>query len=102
MQLLREACHRRKDIDIDVVAILNDTTGTLMACAFKENSCLVWPLDSAIMNLQAGIIVGTGTNACYMEKLSRIGKLQEEFPAEGDGLPDEASDLCHRELYAYR
>ncbi|KIH47652.1 hypothetical protein ANCDUO_22284, partial [Ancylostoma duodenale] len=27
------------DIDIDVVAVLNDTVGTLMACAFKENSC---------------------------------------------------------------
>ncbi|VDP38291.1 unnamed protein product [Heligmosomoides polygyrus] len=73
--LLREACGRRKDIDIDVVAVLNDTVGTLMACAFKENSC------------QVGVIVGTGTNACYMEKLSRIGKLEGEL--EGDNLPDE-------------
>ncbi|EYC37231.1 hypothetical protein Y032_0813g2479 [Ancylostoma ceylanicum] len=63
------------DIDIDVVAVLNDTVGTLMACAFKENSC------------QIGIIVGTGTNACYMEKLSRIGKLGDE--CDGDNLPDE-------------
>ncbi|KIH66276.1 Hexokinase [Ancylostoma duodenale] len=64
-----------QDIDIDVVAVLNDTVGTLMACAFKENSC------------QIGIIVGTGTNACYMEKLSRIGKLGNE--CDGDNLPDE-------------
>ncbi|KIH44451.1 Hexokinase, partial [Ancylostoma duodenale] len=63
------------DIDIDVVAVLNDTVGTLMACAFKENSC------------QIGIIVGTGTNACYMEKLSRIEKLGNE--CDGDHLPDE-------------
>ncbi|XGW22865.1 hypothetical protein V3C99_005245 [Haemonchus contortus] len=73
--LLREACKRRNDIDIDVVAVLNDTVGTLMACAFKENSC------------QIGVIVGTGTNACYMEKLSRIGKLEGEMPE--DNLPDE-------------
>ncbi|PIC53021.1 hypothetical protein B9Z55_000289 [Caenorhabditis nigoni] len=61
--LLRDACHRRKDIDIDVVALLNDTVGTLMACAFQENTC------------QIGVIVGTGTNACYMERLDRIPKL---------------------------
>ncbi|KAL6732132.1 hypothetical protein Aduo_002925 [Ancylostoma duodenale] len=73
--MLREACKRRDDIDIDVVAVLNDTVGTLMACAFKENSC------------QIGIIVGTGTNACYMEKLSRIGKLGNE--CDDDNLPDE-------------
>ncbi|KHN84859.1 Hexokinase-2 [Toxocara canis] len=74
--LLREACQRRKDIDIDVVAVLNDTVGTLMACAFKENSC------------QVGIIVGTGTNACYMEKISNCPKLEDEH-LEDDGLPDE-------------
>ncbi|KAF1769587.1 hypothetical protein GCK72_001404 [Caenorhabditis remanei] len=61
--MLRDACHRRKDIDIDVVALLNDTVGTLMACAFQENTC------------QIGVIVGTGTNACYMERLDRIPKL---------------------------
>ncbi|CAJ0927278.1 unnamed protein product, partial [Mesorhabditis belari] len=76
VDLLRRACHRRGDIDIDVVAVLNDTTGTLMACAFKENSC------------QVGVIVGTGTNACYMEKLTRCGKLETELDPT-DGLPDE-------------
>ncbi|CAJ0596275.1 unnamed protein product [Cylicocyclus nassatus] len=75
VSMLRDACKRREDIDIDVVAVLNDTVGTLMACAFKENSC------------QVGIIVGTGTNACYMEKLSRIEKLCGE--CDNDGLPDE-------------
>ncbi|MFH4981251.1 hypothetical protein AB6A40_007960, partial [Gnathostoma spinigerum] len=39
VQLLREAIARRGDIDVDVVAFLNDTVGTQMACAFKENSC---------------------------------------------------------------
>ncbi|KHJ96589.1 Hexokinase [Oesophagostomum dentatum] len=75
VKLLRKACKKRSDVDIDVVAILNDTVGTLMACAFKENSC------------QIGVIVGTGTNACYMEKLSKVEKMRGEW--ERDGLPDE-------------
>ncbi|CAJ0575391.1 unnamed protein product, partial [Mesorhabditis spiculigera] len=74
VDLLRSACQRRGDIDIDVVAILNDTTGTLMACAFLENSC------------QVGIIVGTGTNACYMEKLSRCCKLEGEMELNDDEM----------------
>ncbi|KAM3720663.1 Hexokinase-2 [Dirofilaria immitis] len=74
--LLREACQRRKDIDIDVVAVLNDTVGTLMACAFKENTC------------QIGVIVGTGSNACYMEKIKNCDKLKD-MHLEEDGMPDE-------------
>uniref|UniRef100_A0AC34PZC6 Phosphotransferase n=1 Tax=Panagrolaimus sp. JU765 TaxID=591449 RepID=A0AC34PZC6_9BILA len=75
--MLREACARRGDIDIDVVAVLNDTTGTMMACAFKENSCNI------------GVICGTGSNACYMEKLDRIKKMEGEIDPAHDGLPDE-------------
>ncbi|XP_011254736.1 hexokinase type 2 isoform X5 [Camponotus floridanus] len=54
--LLEEAISRRKDVKIDVCAILNDTTGTLMSCAFKNQNCRI------------GLIVGTGFNACYVEK----------------------------------
>ncbi len=75
-----------QDIDIDVVAVLNDTTGTLMACAFKENTC------------QVGVIVGTGTNACYMEKISRCEKMHG-FIKHEEGDPDEVGsvhrDQCH-------
>ncbi|KAI1718064.1 hexokinase domain-containing protein [Ditylenchus destructor] len=77
VQLLREACQRRGDIDIDVVAVLNDTTGTMMACAFQENSCNI------------GVICGTGSNACYMEKINKIEKIKGEINHEEDGLPDE-------------
>ncbi|EYC37234.1 hypothetical protein Y032_0813g2481 [Ancylostoma ceylanicum] len=73
--MLKEACNRRNDLDIDFVALLNDTVGTLMACAFKENTC------------QIGVIIGNGTNACYMEQLDRAPKLQAELA--DDGLPDE-------------
>jgi len=42
------------------VAIVNDTTGTLMACAHKNPLCM------------AGLIFGTGSNACYVEKLKNV------------------------------
>ncbi|XP_054722126.1 hexokinase-2-like [Uloborus diversus] len=60
VQLLREAVKRRGNVDIDCVAIVNDTTGTLMSCAHKNKDCRV------------GLIVGTGTNACYMERLENV------------------------------
>ncbi|XP_017780519.1 PREDICTED: hexokinase type 2 isoform X4 [Nicrophorus vespilloides] len=56
VQLLKDAIARRGDIQITVCAILNDTTGTLMSCAWKNHDCKI------------GLIVGTGTNACYVEK----------------------------------
>ncbi|VDM46907.1 unnamed protein product [Toxocara canis] len=76
VQLLREACERRNDIDVDVVAVLNDTVGTLLACAFKENTC------------EIGVILGTGTNACYMEQLSKCPKLKK-YSFEKDRYPKE-------------
>jgi len=77
VRLLREACLRRGDIDIDVVGILNDTTGTMMSCAFQESTCNI------------GVICGTGSNACYMELLDRIPKLAVRIDYNDDGLPPE-------------
>jgi len=57
VQLLKDALSRRNDVQIDVCAVLNDTTGTLMSCAWKNFNCKV------------GLIVGTGSNACYVEKV---------------------------------
>ncbi|VDN22807.1 unnamed protein product [Gongylonema pulchrum] len=76
VEFLRSACARRKDIDVDVAALLNDTVGTLMACAFKENTC------------QIGVILGTGTNACYMEKLSNCPKFKK-YKFDEDRYPKE-------------
>lgn len=50
---------------IDVVAVINDTTGTLVACANTHKDCRI------------GLIVGTGYNACYIERLDRC----EKWPA---------------------
>lgn len=58
--LLQQAIKRRGDINVECVAILNDTVGCLMSCAFTDHST------------EVGVILGTGTNACYMEKLQRV------------------------------
>ncbi|VVC35408.1 Hypothetical protein CINCED_3A007830 [Cinara cedri] len=57
VKLLKDAIKRRKDVEIDVCGILNDTTGTIMSCAWKNP------------NTKIGLIVGTGCNACYVEKV---------------------------------
>ena len=60
--LLRQAIKKRGDIRVDVAAILNDTTGCLMSCAWKNPKCRI------------GLIIGTGTNACYLEDLNKVHK----------------------------
>ncbi|XP_001380610.1 hexokinase-1 isoform X2 [Monodelphis domestica] len=58
--LLRDAIKRRGEFDLDVVALVNDTVGTMMTCAYEERTC------------EVGLIVGTGSNACYMEEMKNI------------------------------
>ncbi|CAG7819509.1 unnamed protein product [Allacma fusca] len=67
VRLLKEAICRRGDVEIDVCAVLNDTTGTLMSCAWLNPNCRV------------GLIVGTGTNACYVEKLENVGLWDSDY-----------------------
>lgn len=64
VQLLAKAIKKRQDVDIDVVALLNDTVGTLMALGYTDQKC------------QIGVIVGTGSNACYLERIDRCPKLE--------------------------
>ncbi|KAL9544892.1 hypothetical protein MBANPS3_007396 [Mucor bainieri] len=52
----------RKNIHVNIAALVNDTVGTLMANAYRH------PATSM------GIILGTGTNAAYYEKLKNIKK----------------------------
>lgn len=54
---------------MDVVALVNDTTGTQMALGLSDPDCFV------------GLILGTGTNACYMERMDKVPK----FPADERG-----------------
>ncbi len=65
--LLRAALRRRGLEHIHVVALANDTVGTLMAASYADPAC------------DMGVILGTGTNACYPEKTERLRK----YPAAG-------------------
>jgi hexokinase len=67
IMLLNEALRRKNIHCINVVALANDTVGTLVAKSYADPAC------------DLGVILGTGTNACYLEKLSNIQKL---------GIPD--------------
>lgn len=51
---------------IDIVALVNDTTGSMLTVAIKDPECHV------------GLILGTGTNACYMESLDAIPKFNSD------------------------
>lgn len=65
--LLKEATCRRKEFDLSFVAVVNDTVGTMMTCGYEDPKC------------EVGLIVGTGTNVCYMEEMQNIERV------EGDG-----------------
>ncbi|KAI9313434.1 hexokinase-domain-containing protein [Dichotomocladium elegans] len=59
--LLQEAFDRR-GVSVNIAALVNDTVGTLMAHAYQHPDTTM------------GVIMGTGTNACYYEKIENITK----------------------------
>ncbi|KAF1399449.1 Hexokinase-1, partial [Spheniscus mendiculus] len=60
VRLLNRAIKKRGDYDADIMAVVNDTVGTMMTCGFDDQRC------------EVGLIIGTGTNACYMEEMRHI------------------------------
>lgn len=84
VELLREAIERRPDLEIEVMAVLNDTTGTLISCAYKNRECRV------------GLIVGTGTNACYMENVDNVHSMHQVGGANG------SSDQLYNDIWRWQ
>ncbi|XP_068617130.1 hexokinase-2 [Brachionichthys hirsutus] len=87
--LLKDAVRRRKEFDLNFVAVVNDTVGTMMTCGYEDPKC------------EVGLIVGTGTNACYMEEMRNIELVEGddgcmcvnmEWGAFGDN--GELDDFC--------
>ncbi|KAK2582740.1 hypothetical protein KPH14_005009 [Odynerus spinipes] len=76
VQLLRDAIARRGDTKVKVVAILNDTTGTLVQGATVDH-------DTTI-----GLILGTGSNACYLERADRVEHWEPERHGEREVVID--------------
>jgi hexokinase len=60
--LLLEESLKRKGLKIKVTALVNDTVGTLVTHAYKDPQTYV------------SVILGTGSNAAYVEKASEIPK----------------------------
>ncbi|KAM4637101.1 LOW QUALITY PROTEIN: hexokinase HKDC1-like [Discoglossus pictus] len=60
VDMLRDAIKRRNEFDLDIVAIVNDTVGTMMTCGYEDPDC------------EIGLIAGTGSNVCYMEEMKNI------------------------------
>ncbi|XP_014768076.1 hexokinase HKDC1 [Octopus bimaculoides] len=61
-----EDCLKRKNIPVDLVAIISDVTAALVAGHYLDKqSCI-------------GLILGTGCNVCYIENVKSIEKWQSE------------------------
>jgi len=60
VSLLRAALSKAGVTNVCVVAVVNDTTGTLVAGAAQDPTCCL------------GLILGTGTNASYLEQSERV------------------------------
>lgn len=63
VKLMNEALKRKKIGNIKITALINDTVGTLAAKRYSDSNC------------DLGVIFGTGTNACYPEKIAKIKKM---------------------------
>ncbi|KAK7109954.1 hexokinase-like isoform X2 [Littorina saxatilis] len=72
--LLHEAITRRGDLNVECLAVINDTVGALMSCAHTDRKCAV------------GIILGTGSNACYIEKLEKVEMAEGNEPGPPEML----------------
>ncbi|KAK6430316.1 hexokinase, partial [Oleoguttula sp. CCFEE 5521] len=58
-----EAALEERGVPIKLTALINDTTGTLIASAYTDSE------------MKIGCIFGTGCNAAYMETCGNVGKL---------------------------
>ncbi|KAI8906034.1 hypothetical protein EDD86DRAFT_277427 [Gorgonomyces haynaldii] len=65
---LLEQAIQKKNLNIQVTALVNDTVGTLVTNAYKDPQTHV------------AVILGTGTNAAYVEKTSAIQKWKSKSP----------------------
>lgn len=61
----------RLGLDMRVSALVNDTVGTLAGARYWDDDVMV------------AVILGTGTNACYVERVDAIPKLQDHVSSSG-------------------
>ncbi|GFU54676.1 hexokinase-1 [Nephila pilipes] len=74
--MLKHAFSKQKGVNVDVVAIIDDVTGTMMMGSYLDKR-------SAI-----GMILGTGCNAAYFERVERIVKWEGKHPGIDEVIID--------------
>ncbi|KAI5079288.1 hypothetical protein GOP47_0004767 [Adiantum capillus-veneris] len=74
VQALNEAMEKR-GLDMVVTALVNDTVGTLAVASLATQK-----QDDEVM---ISVILGTGTNACYVESIDAIPKWEGPKPSSG-------------------
>ncbi|KAM0868894.1 hypothetical protein ACQ4PT_041016 [Festuca glaucescens] len=62
----------KQGVNMRVSALINDTVGTLAADSYNDEDVVI------------GVILGTGSNAAYVEKANAIPKLNGELPESGN------------------
>ncbi|RXM96855.1 Hexokinase-2 [Acipenser ruthenus] len=93
ISLLNAAISKREDFNIGYAVLVNDVVATMMSCAYHD------------LSSEIGLIVGDGTNACYMEELCNEEGVKEsvcintEWAAFGDdGVLDDFRTNIDKEL----
>lgn len=74
--MLESALHK-KGLPIRVTALINDTTGTLVASNYVDPQT------------KMGLIFGTGCNAAYYDRIGNIPKLEGLLPDDANISPDD-------------
>ncbi|MDD5495867.1 MAG: hypothetical protein PHP46_02045 [Candidatus Omnitrophica bacterium] len=72
VELFNDALRKNGIGNVTVTALANDTVGTLATRSYEDPDCDV------------GIIIGTGTNACYPERMSNIRKWKDPQPKSNE------------------
>jgi hexokinase len=70
-KMLQEAL-KRQNLQIHVSAIVNDTVGALISHSYVDPSTFI------------GVILGTGSNAAYVERIGQIPKWKAAPPSTGE------------------
>lgn len=71
VSLLNEALAAEGLENIHTAALINDTVAVLAAKSYEDANCDI------------GVIIGTGTNACYRGKISNVSKWKGPVPKNG-------------------
>lgn len=66
--IMLQAAIKKLGIPIEVVSLINDTVGTLVASLYSD------------ANTKMGVIFGTGINGAYYDVVSSVGKLKGRLP----------------------